>query len=221
MLTNEISEKSMRVLSWLIEWVFERHVLILGGSLDIDYAVADGSLASGAKFTISSSSPTKVNTAVSCLKSDYPSQSDTIAGFPADLSNPETVEDDLDALFKKAESSHVASRHLPKSNTSSIAITSGSVTKKPAKGWTLMSFYGGGLSTLAKALAVDLAPIKANVTELWTEEQKASTAQVVAKSTLTGIPAKGEDIAEAYLWLMKDNNVTGAVAETDSDGLLA
>lgn len=91
-----------------------------------------------------------------------------------------------------------------------------------------MSYYGGGLSTLAKALAVDLAPIRANVvrpgyveTELWTEEQKASTAKAVAKSTLTGVPAKGEDVAEAYLWLMKDSNVTGAAAETDSGGLLA
>lgn len=122
----------------------------------------------------------------------------------------------------------VASRYLPKENTSSITITSGSVTKKLAKGWTLMSYYGGGLSTLAKALAVDLAPIRANVvrpgyveTELWTEEQKASTAKAVAKSTLTGVPAKGEDVAEAYLWLMKDSNVTGAAAETDSGGLLA
>ncbi|VBB73087.1 Putative protein of unknown function [Podospora comata] len=205
-----------------------KHVLILGGSSGIGYAVADGSLASGAKVTISSSSQTKVDAAVSRLKSDYPSQTDTIVGFPADLCNPTTVEDDLDVLFKKAESTHVASRYLPKENTSSITITSFSVTKKPAKGWTLMSYYGGGLSTLAKALAVDLAPIRANVvrpgyveTELWTEEQKASTAKAVAKSTLTGVPAKGEDVAEAYLWLMKDSNVTGAAAETDSGGLLA
>ncbi|CAP67688.1 uncharacterized protein PODANS_1_15785 [Podospora anserina S mat+] len=205
-----------------------KHVLILGGSSGIGYAVADGSLASGAKVTISSSSQTKVDAAVSRLKSDYPSQTDTIVGFPADLSNPTKVEDDLDVLFKKAESTHVASRYLPKENTSSITITSGSATKKPAKGWTLMSNYGGGLSTLAKALAVDLAPIRANVvrpgyveTELWTEEQKASTAKAVAKSTLTGVPAKGEDVAEAYLWLMNDSNVTGAAAETDSGGLLA
>ncbi|KAK4649071.1 uncharacterized protein QC761_115785 [Podospora bellae-mahoneyi] len=205
-----------------------KHVLILGGSSGIGYAVADGSLASGAKVTISSSSQIKVDAAVSRLKSDYPSQTDTIVGFPADLSNPTTVEDDLDVLFKKAEFTHVASRYLPKENTSSITITSGSVTKKPAKGWILMSYYGGGLSTLAKALAVDLAPIRANVvrpgyveTELWTEEQKASTAKAVAKSTLTGVPAKGEDVAEAYLWLMKDSNVTGAAAETDSGGLLA
>ncbi|KAK4682370.1 hypothetical protein QC764_115785 [Podospora pseudoanserina] len=194
----------------------------------IGYAVADGSLASEAKVTISSSSQTKVDAAVSRLKSDYPSQTDTIVGFPADLSNPITVEDDLDVLFKKAESTHVASRYLPKENTSSITITSGSVTKKPAKGRTLMSYYGGGLSTLVKALAVDLAPIRANVvqpgyveTGLWTEEQKASTAKAVAKSTLTGVPAKGEDVVEAYLWLMKDSNVTGATAETDSGGLLA
>ncbi|KAK0737398.1 hypothetical protein B0T21DRAFT_383381 [Apiosordaria backusii] len=189
-----------------------KHVLILGG------------------ITISSSSQTKVGAAVSRLKSEYPSQPDTITGIPADLSNPATVEDVLDSLFKKAESSHgkVASRYLPKENTSSIIITSGAVTKKPGKGWTLMSYYGGGLSTLAKALAVDLAPIRANVvrpgyveTEMWTEEHKAVMPEVVAKTTLTGIPAKGEAVAEAYLWLMKDSNVTGAAAETDSGGLLA
>lgn len=89
-----------------------KHVLILGGSSGIGYAVADGSLASGAKVTISSSSQTKVDAAVSRLKSDYPSQTDTIVGFPADLCNPTTVEDDLDVLFKKAESTHGTIHHV-------------------------------------------------------------------------------------------------------------
>jgi hypothetical protein len=36
----------------------------------------------------------------------------------------------------------------------------------------------------------------------------------------TGHAALPEEVAEAYLWLMKDTNVTGRVAASDSGSLL-
>ena len=56
-----------------------------------------------------------------------------------------------------------ASKYLPVSNGSSITLTSGSADTKPAKGWSVISYFAGGLVSLARGLAVDLAPIRVNV----------------------------------------------------------
>ncbi|KAK3372332.1 hypothetical protein B0H63DRAFT_292304 [Podospora didyma] len=127
----------------------------------------------------------------------------------------------------------VAGRHLPKERFSSITITSGSVVDKPGKGWAVIGFLAGGLVSVVRALAVDLAPIRVNVvkpgfvaTPLWNdlmsqEEIDAVVTDTEATKLLTGKFGTPEDVAEAYLWLLKDANVTGSVASTDGGQLLA
>ncbi|KAK0628257.1 hypothetical protein B0T17DRAFT_504953 [Bombardia bombarda] len=56
-----------------------------------------------------------------------------------------------------------AARYLPGSHTSSITLTSGTVAERPTKGWAVVAYFGGGLISLARALAVDLAPVRVNV----------------------------------------------------------
>ncbi|KAK4168762.1 NAD(P)-binding protein [Cladorrhinum sp. PSN259] len=248
----------------------DKHVLVIGGSSGIGYAVADGALASGAKVSVSSSSQEKVDAAVGRLKSEYPEQP-SIQGFAFDLSNPESLEANLESLFTTAQSQQgtvnhviftaadslaigsldgvtpalihqasqmrfvvplilgkVAARHLSKTTESSIILTTGSVAEKPAPGWSLFSYFGGGLSSLTKGLAVDLAPVRVNAvrpgyvdTELWKADQKALVEPILKEKSLTGKFGKPEDVAEAYLWLLKDENVTGTVAGTDGGILLA
>jgi NAD(P)-dependent dehydrogenase (short-subunit alcohol dehydrogenase family) len=115
-----------------------------------------------------------------------------------------------------------ASKYLVNSNKSSFTLTSGVAAEKPmGKGWGVGSFYGGGLYSLVKGLAKELAPIRTNLvspgavdTELLRElEDKVGAGAFQAMASMLPVGQIGEpqDIAEAYLYLMKDKGVTGAV----------
>lgn len=75
-----------------------KHVLVIGGTSGLGFAVAEAALASGAHVTVSSSNPSRVDSAVQKLKSSFPEVA--IAGHVCDLSKP-TVEEDIEALFAK------------------------------------------------------------------------------------------------------------------------
>ncbi|KAK1712845.1 short chain dehydrogenase [Colletotrichum lupini] len=124
----------------------------------------------------------------------------------------------------------VAERYLPKSNESSFTITSGSAAQKSTPGWSVISFLAGGLQSVVKQLAVELKPLRVNVvapgfvdTELWDgmkSDEKQFMVKAVEEKVPTGRFGTVEDVAEAYIWLMKDRNVTGTVAATDSGALV-
>jgi len=123
-----------------------------------------------------------------------------------------------------------AARYLPKSNLSSLILTSGSLSDRPTKDSVVVSYFAGGLVSLTKALAVTLAPVRVNVvrpgivdTGLWgfmSPEAKAAMVKGAEEKMLTRKVGVVEDVAEAYVWLLKDGNATGAVAGTDSGALL-
>lgn len=75
-----------------------KHVLVIGGTSGLGFAVAEASLASGAHVTVSSSNPSRVESTVQKLKSSFPDA--IVAGHVCDLSKP-TVEQDIEALFAK------------------------------------------------------------------------------------------------------------------------
>lgn len=246
----------------------DKHVLIIGGTSGIGYAVAEASLASGARVTVSSSSQSRVDAAVQRLQAEFPNG--TSAGHACDLSRP-TVEADIEALFAKVGSvdhivytagdrlatapvaditydriiaagqirffapllvAKVGSRHLRGPGPySSITLTTGAVSQKPSPGWSLIAGYATGLHGMTRNLALDLKPVRVNLvspgfvlTELWDHsldaEAKGEFARKVAGSVPTGRAALPEDVAEAYLFLMKDPNVTGSVVDSNSGGLL-
>ncbi|KAH7356984.1 hypothetical protein BKA65DRAFT_580218 [Rhexocercosporidium sp. MPI-PUGE-AT-0058] len=119
----------------------------------------------------------------------------------------------------------VGSKYLEKSTASSIVLTTGSVAQKPIPGWSILSSYKAGLQGMTRGLAIDLKPIRVNVvspgpvdSELWDfmgEGEKAFL-DGMAENFPTGHVGRPEELAEAYLWLMKDSNVTGFVAYSDS-----
>jgi NAD(P)-dependent dehydrogenase (short-subunit alcohol dehydrogenase family) len=78
--------------------LYQKHILILGGSSGLGYAVAELSLESSAKVTISSSSLKRIEAAVSKLKEAYPDAE--INGHVCDLSG-EDVESRIVELFEK------------------------------------------------------------------------------------------------------------------------
>ena len=120
---------------------------------------------------------------------------------------------------------------LPRTRHASLTLTTGTVAERPGRDWALVAFLAGGLQSLTRALAVELAPVRVNAvrpgivaTGLWDANMDAGQKQAmlgaVGEQALTGAAGEPEDVAEAYLWLMKDGNVTGTVAATDGGALL-
>ncbi|KAF6829398.1 short chain dehydrogenase [Colletotrichum musicola] len=124
----------------------------------------------------------------------------------------------------------VAARHLPASNASSIVFTSGSASHKSGPGWSMYSYFGAGLQGLVRQLAVEMKPLRVNVvapgqvdTGLWDhmpEEERRAMLEGVEGVVPTGRLGQVEDVVEAYLWLIKDRNVTGTAAATDGGCLV-
>lgn len=97
----------------------------------------------------------------------------------------------------------------------------------------MIAGYASGLHAMTRNLALDLKPIRVNLvspgvveTELWDKvtsgdaQAKQAAFDGVVKSVPTGRVAQPEDVAEAYLFLMKDPSVTGTVVDSNSGALL-
>lgn len=125
-----------------------------------------------------------------------------------------------------------APQYVNSSSQSSIIFTTGGVSERPISGWSVINSYATGLQGMTRALALDLKPIRVNLvspgavdTELWTnsgmsEEVKKTTMEAMKKGTTTGEVATPEQIAESYLYLMRDGNVVGTMVSTNSGTLL-
>ncbi|KAF2498164.1 NAD(P)-binding protein [Lophium mytilinum] len=113
---------------------------------------------------------------------------------------------------------------------SSFTLTGGSNTQKPFPGWAVIAGWGGATEGLARGLAVDLAPLRVNMVNLGvvrTELFDSLPAEVLEKALegwrqQTTVKAIGrpEDVAEAYLYCMRDRFVAGATIETNGGRLL-
>ncbi|KAI1803440.1 NAD(P)-binding protein [Daldinia bambusicola] len=122
----------------------------------------------------------------------------------------------------------VAGRHLARSSACSLTLSTGGIADQPSAGWSVVAFLGAGIAGLTRNLALDLKPVRVNAVEpgfvntgLWratglTEEQVAAQVEAVAERMPTGRAAEVEDVAEAYVYLMKDRNATGEIVKTRS-----
>jgi len=125
----------------------------------------------------------------------------------------------------------IGTRYMRKDRHSSIVLTGGSISEKPiAGGWSMLALIGAGLNGLARQLAFDLAPIRVNCvapgvieTDLWQgmgeEGKKAFFASHESKIP-TGKVGQPVDLAEAYLYCLKDANATGIVIHSNSGTVL-
>lgn len=125
----------------------------------------------------------------------------------------------------------IGSRYLSPDPESSITMTTGIVWERPIPDWTIAAGYAGGICSMARNLAVDLKPVRVNAvspglvdTPFWdgplTVEQKEGMFEAYTAKVPIGRIANAEDIAEAYIYLMKDWNATGRVITTDSGALI-
>jgi NAD(P)-dependent dehydrogenase (short-subunit alcohol dehydrogenase family) len=107
----------------------------------------------------------------------------------------------------------------------SIVLTSGVGTRRPRKGGTLASSIGGAVEALTRALAVELAPIRVNAvcpgtvrTEIWMsmpEEGREAMFQSIGQALPVGRVGEPYDLAQTYLYLMREGFSTGQVLVVD------
>ncbi|KAK6332920.1 hypothetical protein TWF696_002938 [Orbilia brochopaga] len=124
-----------------------------------------------------------------------------------------------------------AATYMNSSADSSFTTTSGVNGAKPADGWAAIAGYITAQEGLIRGLAKDIKPIRANNvspgavhTELFNhfgnEEEVKAIVEMYAGKTLTGRIGKPEDLAETYIYIMKNPFVTGTIHQVDGGYLL-
>lgn len=107
----------------------------------------------------------------------------------------------------------------------SLTFTSGIAAERPLPRGSLIASVNGGLNSLARALALELAPVRVNAispgwvdTPIWQRaigpNSSAMQAQMAARLPVRRI-GRGEDLAEAILFLMTNEFTTGSVLHVD------
>ncbi|OIJ88335.1 SDR family oxidoreductase [Streptomyces colonosanans] len=112
----------------------------------------------------------------------------------------------------------------------SVVLTTGIAGHRPKPGTSVGASLCGAMESLTRALALELAPLRVNVvspgvvrTELWRDLPEADRNrhyESAAASLPMGRVGTPDDVAEAYLYLMRGGFSTGSVVVVDGGGLL-
>ena len=112
----------------------------------------------------------------------------------------------------------------------SIVLTHGIAGVRPLAGWSVGASICGAMESLTRALAVELAPLRVNAvspgfvrTPLWSnmpEADREALYRDAGAKLPVGRVGEPEDIAEAYLYLMKNAFSTGQTVIVDGGGVL-
>lgn len=102
----------------------------------------------------------------------------------------------------------------------SVIMTSGIAGEKIFKGSSTMGVINGAIETLARSLAVELAPIRVNVVSPgFVEPKPTETEQYVLRFPQPRL-ASMEEIVQAYLCLMFNTYMTGTIMVVDGGARL-
>lgn len=230
-------------------------VVILGGSSGIGLATAKAARAEGAQVIITGRSAERLQMA----RAELGDAVRTVVLDVADESGTQTFFrelDQLDHVFITAGTLLKDSRLAPESmalrpamdtrfwgalyaakygalkmnGSGSITFMSGTAAQRPLAGSSVASASCGAVEAFARALAVDLAPIRVNtiqpgfvdtplLDELLGAQREKILAAAAARLPVRRI-GRPEEIADAVLFLMKNGYVTGITLTIDGGGLL-
>lgn len=157
----------------------------------------------------------------------------------ADMTVPPPIHD---ITVQNIESTHtlrllaplILTKHLPRfmesSAENSVTLTSGAHGQKADPGWSVVAGYCGAIEGLMRGLAVEMKPIRFNVVSPGPIETQAvkdilgehydMAIKVAEQKALVGKVGRPENVAQAYLYLMKDQFVNGSVLESNGGFLL-
>jgi NAD(P)-dependent dehydrogenase (short-subunit alcohol dehydrogenase family) len=112
----------------------------------------------------------------------------------------------------------------------SVVFTSGIAGQRPRSGWSVAASICAAMEGLTRALAVELAPVRVNIvspglvrTPLWAGMQEAEREALylrAAERLPVGHVGETDEIAEAYLYLMRQSYATGEVVVVDGGAVL-
>ncbi|KAG9118886.1 hypothetical protein FRC07_006385 [Ceratobasidium sp. 392] len=112
----------------------------------------------------------------------------------------------------------------------SIVLTIGTAQQRPYPGWGYFIGASGAVETATRGLAVDLKPLRVNTiapglvdTELiqnFPAEQRKHLLETHREKLLVGHIGTPEEVAEAYIFAMKCQYLTGQVITVDGGGVL-
>ena len=112
----------------------------------------------------------------------------------------------------------------------SVVLTTGIASRRPGKGWAVGASICGAMEALTRALAVELAPIRVNAvspgivkTDLWANIPAADREAMYAsfgQQLLAGRVGEAADIAQTYLYLLRQPFGTGQTVVVDGGGVL-
>jgi NAD(P)-dependent dehydrogenase (short-subunit alcohol dehydrogenase family) len=112
----------------------------------------------------------------------------------------------------------------------SVVLTTGVAGRRPQNGWVIAASVCGAIDALTRALAIELAPIRVNAvspgvvrTNLWQNMSSAEREELyesVGKRLPVGRVGEAHDIAQAYLFLMKEGFGTGQTVVVDGGTVL-
>ncbi|CAD0082323.1 unnamed protein product [Aureobasidium vineae] len=156
---------------------------------------------------------------------------DSLAMMPLeDATMDKTIQAGMVRFFAPLMVAKHAAKVLDKSPTSSITLTTGNVSEKPIPNWSVINGFATALQGSTRGLALDLKPIRVNLvspgaveTPLWDgipEEQRKQMFESFASKMATGKIGQVEDVAEAFLYAMKDKNLTGSMISTNGGSML-
>ena len=112
----------------------------------------------------------------------------------------------------------------------SINLTSGIASLRPGAGWSLGASICAAMDAFTRAMSVELSPIRVNNvspgvirTNLWnsfTEEERHSFYKSVGDSLPVKRVGEAEDIAQTFIYLMKQKFSTGQTLVVDGGAVL-
>jgi|SRR5581483_9673081 len=230
-------------------------IVILGGSTGIGLATAKAAKAEGARVIVTGRSAEKLQQA----KDELGAAARTVVLDVADEAGTRQFFQDLprvDHVFITAGTLVSDKRLAPDSNTlrpamdtrfwgalyaakyaapkiaagGSITFMSGVAAWRPLEGASVASASCGAVEAFARALAIDLAPIRVNTIEpgfvdtpLLDSLLGAKKGEILAAAAAR-LPVKrigtAEDVADAVLFLMKNGYVTGITLTIDGGHML-
>jgi len=120
---------------------------------------------------------------------------------------------------------HLFKYAAPKMTTGSITICTGAGVARPRAGGAIVAAAAGGSEVLARAMAVELAPLRVNVVrpgivdtpllDRMTGNAREQMIAGMAKRIPVGRVAQPEEIADAVLFLMTNEYVNGSTLTID------
>ncbi|RMZ78981.1 hypothetical protein DV737_g3635, partial [Chaetothyriales sp. CBS 132003] len=204
-----------------------QRVLPIGGTGGVGMAVAQALAEHGAEIILSSSREAKVKRVIDDLASQYAHAKSGISGYTCE--GEEVAEDQKVGQVRTIASIPVAKigiKYIDKARDSSITFTGGSTSERPIAGGfgqcsrsSPRGSTGWGAFDLAAYIRVNVDAPGVIETDLWQgmgDEGKRQFFKQHEASIPTGKVGQPDDLAEAYLYCLRDKNATGIVVDSNS-----